>query len=247
MRKLFLLLFISVSFSSIAQTSLNTYKYVIVPETFDFLKKPDLYQMNALTQFLLNKEGFVAIMESDTMPEDLNSNGCLALRADVINESSLFTTKIKLLLKDCKNAVVFETALGTTKEKDYKKAYQAALREAFKSFDTVNYEYQPNTPALLPVSAPVTETVATTTAVTSNTVSETVAPVSDMLYAQPITNGYQLVDSTPKVVYTLKQTKMEDVFFVVGKQATVRKTGDKWVIEFYEGDTLKEETLNVKF
>ncbi|WP_299778353.1 hypothetical protein [uncultured Formosa sp.] len=241
MRKLFLLLFISVCFSSIAQTNLNTYKYVIVPETFDFLKKPDLYQMNALTQFLLNKEGFIAVMESDTMPEDLNANGCLALRADVVNESSLFTTKIKVLLKDCKNTVIYETALGATKEKDYKKAYQTALREAFKSFETVNYKYQPNTPTT--VSVP----VAPAPAVTSNTVSETVAPVSGVLYAQAISNGYQLVDSTPKIVYTLKKTNMEDVFFVVGKQATVRKTGDKWVIEFYEGDTLKEEVLNVKF
>ncbi|PNW29305.1 hypothetical protein [Formosa algae] len=249
MKKIFLVLFISVCFSSIAQTNLNAYKYVIVPETFDFLKKPNLYQMNALTQFLLEKEGFVAIMENEVMPADLEANGCLALRVDVLNESSLFTTKLKVLLRDCKSAIVFESDYGTTKEKDYKKAYQLALRNAFKSFEDVNYEYQAVAVASTPaVPAPaVTETAVATTAVASNAVSEVVAPVSDVLYAQAITNGYQLVDSTPKVVYILKETNIKDVFFVEGKQATVRKSGDKWVIEFYEGETLKQETLNVKF
>lgn len=242
MRKLFLVLFISVCFSSIAQTNLNAFKYVIVPETFSFLKKPNLYQMNALTQFLLEKEGFIAVMENSTMPDDLNTNGCLALRADVSNESTMFTTKLKVLLKDCKNAVVFETELGTSKEKEFKKAYQLALRDAFKSFDKVNYKYETAAIASsLPKTVPVVEDSVTTM------VSNNVVPVSSVLYAQPISNGYQLVDSTPKVVYILKKTTMKDVFFVVGKQATVRKTGDQWIIEYYEGDTLKEKTLNVKF
>ncbi|QDO93778.1 hypothetical protein FNB79_07235 [Formosa sediminum] len=245
MKKLFLLMFVSVCFSTMAQTNLNAYKYVIVPETFDFLKKPNLYQMNALTQFLLEKEGFIAIMENATMPEDLNANGCLALRVNVLNESGMFTTKLKVVLKDCKGSVVFESDLGTTKEKEYKKAYQLALRDAFKSFEDINYEYKPA--AVANVVAPVTAT-AETAAVTSNTVtSEAVKPVSDVLYAQAITNGYQLVDSTPKVVYILKETNIKDVFLVQGKQATVRKLGDQWVLEFYEGETLKQSTLNIKF
>lgn len=42
-----------------AQESLNGYKYVVVPEKFDFLKSEDLYQINSLTKFLLNKEGLL--------------------------------------------------------------------------------------------------------------------------------------------------------------------------------------------
>lgn len=34
-----------------AQESLNGYKYVVVPEKFDFLKSEDLYQINSLTKF----------------------------------------------------------------------------------------------------------------------------------------------------------------------------------------------------
>lgn len=51
-----------------AQESLNGYKYVVVPEKFDFLKSEDLYQINSLTKFLLNKEGFVAFLEGE-LPE----------------------------------------------------------------------------------------------------------------------------------------------------------------------------------
>ncbi|MDW5287781.1 hypothetical protein [Formosa sp. PL04] len=258
MKRLFLLLFVSVSFGAFAQNNINTYKYVIVPNTYSFLKESNQYEMNALTQFLLEKNGFNAVMEQDDIPADLNSNGCLGLRANVLNESSLFVTKLKVVLKDCKNQVVFESAIGDSKNKDYQKGYQEALREAFESFADINYVYEAssaeiaapvvaaNVATQVPAAAtPVTQT--TSAAVASNAVSQAVTPVSNVLYAQEIPNGYQLVDSSPKVVYKLKKTKLEHVYFVEGNQAIVHKSGDNWVIEFYDGDILKEEILNVKF
>ncbi|CDF78261.1 conserved hypothetical protein [Formosa agariphila KMM 3901] len=263
MKKIFLLLFASVCFSTVAQTNLNAYKYVVVPNKFEFLKEANQYQLNELTKFLLNKKGFTAFMEGEDLPADFIANGCLGLRSDVINESSLFTTKLKVVLKDCKNLVVFETEIGYSKEKDYKKSYQAALRDAFESFNTVNYAYEASAnvgtaalatenvatplPAAVPAAMTATEAVVATTAVAANTVSSQVTVDSTVLYAQEITNGYQLVDSSPKVVYKLKKTKLEDVFLVEEKQATVYKSGDKWVIGYYEGDTLKEDVLNIKF
>src|SRR5690606_6747246 len=46
---------------------------------------------------------------------------------------------------------------------------------------------------------------------------------SGVLYAQAIENGFQLVDSSPKVVYKIKNTSMENVFLVEGKNATLYK------------------------
>lgn len=252
MKKLCLLLCLAFAVSSFAQTNLNAYKYVIVPKTFGFLKEENQYKLNALTEFLFNKYGFVALMEDSDMPADLNANGCLALRSNVLNESSLFTTKLKVELKDCKNQLVFSSKIGSTKEKEFEKAYQLALREAFESVAELDHQYddslntaQQVAPPVAPVAAPVAATPVVANTVANTTPVQT--DVSQILYAQAITNGYQLVDSTPKVVYKLKQTNTKDVFLVEGQQAMVRKDGDVWVLEYYEGDALKTKTLNIKF
>src|SRR5690606_9893925 len=70
---------------------------------------------------------------------------------------------------------------------------------------------------------------------------------SGVLYAQAIDNGFQLVDSSPKVVYKIKNTSMENVFLVEGKNATLYKKGDVWILEYYDNDVLKQEELNIKF
>src|SRR5690606_1343201 len=44
---------------------------------------------------------------------------------------------------------------------------------------------------------------------------------SEVLYAQSIENGFQIVDSTPKVVMTLLPTAAKDVFTVKNKNAIV--------------------------
>jgi len=71
--------------------------------------------------------------------------------------------------------------------------------------------------------------------------------VSGVLYAQAIENGFQLVDSTPKVVYKIKNTSMENMFLVEGRNATLYKKGDKWIMEYYENNVLKQDSLNIKF
>lgn len=70
---------------------------------------------------------------------------------------------------------------------------------------------------------------------------------SSILYAQQIENGFQLVDSSPKVVYKIKNTSLENVYLVEGKNATLYKKGDNWIMEYYENDVLKQEVINIKF
>ena len=49
------LLILSTTTSLWAQLSINDYKYVSVPDKFDFLKSNDQYQLNSLTKFFLKK------------------------------------------------------------------------------------------------------------------------------------------------------------------------------------------------
>ena len=67
------------------------------------------------------------------------------------------------------------------------------------------------------------------------------------MYAQAVDNGFQLVDSSPKVVYRIKNTSMDNVFLVEGKNATLYKKDNQWVMEYYENDILKQDVLNIKF
>ncbi len=140
---LILIMCISKSFS---QIELNSYKYVIVPNSYNFLKGvEDKYQLNSLTKFLFEKYGFAAMFEDADYPDDLLGNPCLAVTADINNQSKMFMTKLIVELKDCHNKVVFTSLEGKSKEKEYKKTYQEALRNAFVSIEVLDYKYDANT------------------------------------------------------------------------------------------------------
>lgn len=142
--KLFLFLISSMMISGIyAQTNLNNYKYVIVPKKYDFLEEADKFQLNSLTQFLLKKEGFVALFDDQSFPRELSENRCLGLLANVISRGTVFKTFLTLELKDCNNNIIYTTKEGASRAKDYKKAYHEALRDAFQSFKDLNYSYKP--------------------------------------------------------------------------------------------------------
>ncbi|MBA6153711.1 hypothetical protein [Gelidibacter maritimus] len=137
----FLILF---NFKGLSQESINAYKYVIVPTSFSFLNEPDQYQINSLTKFLFEKQGFETLLADEEFPEDLNNNRCLGLYADVEKHKAFLNTKLQVHLKDCNNKVVLSSEIGQSREKEYSKVYNLAIRDAFKSFENLNYTYQPS-------------------------------------------------------------------------------------------------------
>lgn len=260
-----------------AAGNLNDYKYVIVPVKYEFLKEADKYQLNSLTRFLFEKYGFTAFMENGDFPEDYKKNNCLALKAEVISDNNLFKTKLKVQLKNCEGHVLYTTKVGETREKDLKTAYNLALREAFTSFEAVNYKYEPNQkfnrqePAENATVADHTqaeieklkaeikelksehskpqEAAQPTPNVATVTVPEQEKPASsnEVLYAQATDNGYQLVDSTPKVVYRLMKTGTDSIFLVETVNGVLTKKETNWILEYYEDDKLIQKTLSIKF
>lgn len=73
--------------------------------------------------------------------------------------------------------------------------------------------------------------------------------LSSVLYAQELENGYQLVDSTPKIVMILTKTSLNDIYAAKsGAQSGIvfRRDG-KWLFEYVaKGETVQKE-LNIKF
>nr|WP_321247924.1 hypothetical protein [uncultured Psychroserpens sp.] len=69
----------------------------------------------------------------------------------------------------------------------------------------------------------------------------------DILYAQPIENGFQIVDTQPKKVMILLNTGTPDVFIVKGKDAIVYKKNGSWIYALNSGNDLKLSDINLKF
>jgi hypothetical protein len=280
----YILIVLSVVFLSttttFSQESINDYKYVVIPKKYDFLKSDDQYQVNSLTKFLFNKYGFTAFMDNEQFPEDLQNNRCLALYADVVKHNAFLNTKLQIDLKDCNNKLVQSSKIGESREKEFAKVFNLALRDAFETFQNSNYKYEPNQ-EILAKSSPKVEVTSSnekaeierlkkeletlkeeqkpTEVVSEKPITPIESKNSDlnvqvssekdaiMLYAQPIDNGFQLVDSTPKVLYKIKSTSSADVFIVTSVNGTLTKKGNGWLLEYYENDVLKSEMLNIKF
>lgn len=240
-----------------AQSNLNDYKYVIVPHKYDFLKEADKYQLNSLTKFLLEKETFIVFFDDGNLPDELAKNRCLALFSNVVDNSGMFKTKLSVELKDCNNKVIFKSQEGVSKEKEYKKGYQEALRRAFQSFKSINYSYKQKQTMqkvveVTPIKQPIVEKpiikespkkeLGVKTKELKPIVKQTTA--SNILYAQAINNGFQVVDSTPKVIMILLSTPKQDVFIVKGEDAIVYKEDGFW---YKSKNATSAETLNIKF
>lgn len=268
MKQTISLIFILIIFTNTlyCQQSLNNYKYVIVPKKYNFLKFEDQYQLNSLTKFLFKKEGFKTLFDTDIKPEELVKNPCLGLHSRVKSNSGLFSTKLIIELVNCKNEVVLTSIEGKSKQKDYKKAYHEALREAFNSITSLNYKYDSVKQSLSKEKA---ETIVEEKAVIVKKeepvvieeeitvkqeepveiVEEKVedVPFAIVLYAQENLLGFQLVDSTPKVVYILLKSSKKDLYFLKNKNGIVYKEGEKWFAEFYKGNKLIKNELHIKF
>lgn len=260
---IFTVSFIIISFSGIAQKSINDYKYILIPKSFEFSKSEDQYQLNSLLKFLFNKYGYEAYFAND-LPEDTKKNPCLALTADVINDdSNMFKTKLKIELKDCYSNVIITSKIGDSRLKEFEKGYNEAIRGAFETFQHMDYNYvaqesvtetpekekQPIKEAakveekkevILAETKTEEKTEQTKTELLKNTSTE-------IYYAQTITSGFQLVNSEPRVVMVLLNTSAKDVFIVKDKNAVVYKKKDKWIYSENNGITTSDKEVNIKF
>ena len=238
--------------SVFGQRSINTYKNVIVADKFDFLKKVDGYQTSSLTKFLLNKYDFEAYLNTDTLPNDFQKNRCENLFVKIQGSPGMFITKVVVEFRDCNGIVVFKSKEGRSKKKEYKAAYHEAIRNAFSDQVIKNHKYVPlkknvvvddkinvNKQSNMPVKS------STSLSKISNKKSATVK--TNVLYAQANDLGYQLVDTSPKIVFTLLNTSSKDVFILKDKNGILYKVQDNWIAEYYIGDKKIQKQYSIKF
>jgi len=245
MKNLFYVLFLLFYVSAFSQKSLNSYQYAIVSAKFDFLKKSDMYQTSSLTKFLLRKKGFDAFLSTDSLPKGIYENRCAILFVNILSSSGSFVTKNVVEFRDCNGVVVYTSKVGKSRKKEYKPAYHQAIREAFKDVKIQEYKKEPLLVGNLDSIAKASKKELL--AKNSDSINGAGNQNETTLNAEPISNGYKLVNAIPKVVYTLLYTSTKDLFILKEKKGILYLKKSKWIAEFYENGELIQKVLKIKF
>jgi len=228
---------------------------------YDFLRSENQYRLQTITKVNLLKAGFKAFYVTESMPLEFYDR-CDLLYLDVKKENAFLITKLYITFKDCFGTIIFQSTIGKSREKEYGLAYSDALNEAFISVYALQYKYNGTTAgsksasvpavsapvAVVPAAAipPVTVPVANKEA---NNLKTSDNKSTGLLYAQPTSYGYQLIDSEPKVV--MKVYKTSNPASYMAKKGEVQgvlvSKDNQWFFEYYQGDNLVSEKVEVKF
>lgn len=268
-----LLLVVSYGFSQ----PVNDYKAVVIPMKYDFLKTENQYRLQTITKMNLQKAGFQAFYATETIPAEITDR-CSILYVDVKKENAFLVSKLFIIFRDCYGTEVYKSSIGKSREKEYEVAYVEALNLAFESLYSLSYKYNGNTnfsskagvnalavpvmaaPAIVSPNSAV-PAVAMTTAAAAAAIPVVAIPTtsielqtsdvksSGLLYAQPTSYGYQLIDSEPKVIMKVYKTS-NSASFMAKKgevQGVLVSKDNQWFFEYYQGDNLISEKIDVKF
>ena len=241
--------------------SVNDYKGVIIPMKYDFLKTDNQYRLQTITKINLQKAGFRAFYATEAIPAEITDR-CSLLYVDVKKDNAFLISKLFIVFKDCYGSIVFQSSIGKSREKEFETAYVDALNDAFISVYALQYIYNDNTnfspktgfnTQSVPVTVTPTASVAAVAAVAVSAVKNepkmTESTSSNMLYAQPTSYGYQLIDSEPKVVMKVYKTS-NPASFMAKKgdvQGALVSKDSQWFFEYYQNDKLISEKIDVKF
>lgn len=143
-KSFFLTIVLAMSFSTLFSQSLDSYKYILIPNQYEFQRGQDQYQVNSLVKFLFNRAGYSAFLVSDELPQDLRNNNCLAAKAFVDVIPSMLSVKTVVRLEDCFGKTILVTKEARSKEKNYQKAYHESIRKNFVKIEGLTYNYSPN-------------------------------------------------------------------------------------------------------
>ena len=199
--------------------------------------------------------------KSDNYPIDLAQNNCLLLNANVVKLQGLLTTKLQLVLTNCKNTLVYSSEIGKSKLKDYQKSYHEALRDAF-ALSELNYMYNgTNASAVMPILPNPTPlkkiTVEPVAAIVNVVVKKAdVQEVEEMvpaiegvssLIVQQTNSGYDFIDAVSKTSkYTSHATLFENVYIIENQEGIIYKRGQNWVREYIQNGNTTIEALNIQ-
>jgi GTPase involved in cell partitioning and DNA repair len=115
----FILLF---SIASFAQK-----QAIIISNKYDFQKEKNSYNINNMLKAILVSNNYQVYFDDAILPIEIAQNRCNALTGVLIDNSNVFSTKMKFQIKDCQNNLLFETLEVKSKNKDIQTGYIEAI------------------------------------------------------------------------------------------------------------------------
>jgi hypothetical protein len=240
-----------------SQASLNDYDMALIPAKFDFQKSDNQYRINATIKAFLKQKGFDAYLSSDVLPEGFIDYNCNKVFVNAIDESSLFSTKIKIEFKDCKSNILFTTDLSESRIKDFAPAYNQALLATLKTFDKAKYKFSGKTyyneeaqeklqsRNVESVSTEVTKVIKSENGVVYEKVEKAASELKRSAEEASI-KVKNLINSEELVLY---KTTRNAIFIcnTNGKNGIVFAKNDVWFFEYLDNGKLVSEKLDIKF
>jgi hypothetical protein len=230
MKKYLLICFLLLSCVGLSQ-QLNQYKYALVPSKFSFLNAVDEHRLNTLTKLFMEKYQFITYFDTDVLPEEFAHDNCGKVYVDVVSNSTIFMTKLKIVLKDCKNNILFTSEEGTSREKQYAVAYNQALRSAFDKFSVLKSHTYVSKDKIVENNT------------TDSNVGETTSEILDSKLSVVTTeNGFDLYNIESKLVLSAKKTSVKNVFIAIAgaERGVLQKNSEGvWHFEYYREGSKK--------
>lgn len=202
----------------------QTKQVVIIQHKYDFQTEPDAYNINNMFKGILVAEGFDVYFDDEELPLNIAQNRCNVINGILFDKSNVFVTKLKFVLKDCQNKILFESAEVKSKEKNIQNAYI----EAIKLVSTELKKYN----STLVQKKNVVE-------IPSGVVSSSIAKYQ---FVQ-IANGFAIMDASLKVVLQIYNTTNPTIFIAdkFGVKGIFTKLENKGIFEYYKNDKLVVE------
>ena len=231
--------------------NLNNYKYALLPSKFSFQKEKDQYNVNSIVRMILEKNQFETYRDDEKFSEDFANENCNKVYVDLDVVNTMFITKVKIILKDCKNTVLFTSLEGRSKSKENAVAYLEALREASRSLDVLNHKYEPAQQNLLSIG----ESKLVETKITQNKEFENSDILNKIIInekqfiATSTSLGWNLINPDKKMEIIMFKTTLNDFYIAKknDKQGIIYLKNSFWFFEYYDGDFLKREQLRIQF
>lgn len=236
MKKMLLLLVVLFSTFTFAQNKTS----ILISRRYDFQKRDNAYNLNNMFKGIL-ASSFNVYFDSDVLPEDIAQNKCNALTGILVENSNMFVTKMKFVIKDCQNNVVFESQEVKSREKDYQLAYDEVLRLLAPEVRRFAL-----TKPVIKKESPVVEVQPIENKVIENKTIEIKSETSNATHKLvEMTNGFAVMDANLKIVLQIYKTTNPRVFiadkFGVKGVFTISENGSKGFFEYYLNDKLMVE------
>lgn len=222
----------------VAQNQELSFKKILLPTRFEFQNEENEFRVSSIIKNELEKKGYEVFYADGKVKVNYNDR-CEYASIDVVRLSTALRTRLQIQVKDCDGKVLFQTPDEISKEKNRPKAHSEAL--------LLCLNHIPNAPNELIPFKPIQKQDAVDSTITENAISNEANWTELQLYAQKINDGYQLVDTTPKVVLRATPTSVPNVFLVTGLvKGIITIAEGKWYLEYQNNGSSVKTQLNVK-